>query len=63
MLTNAIVMGKFNELHDVLLLGITQYKNCRLFKMYTLVFICGGESWLKIAVPLSMDKVTDITVG
>ena len=34
MLTNAIVLGQFNELHDVRLLGITQYANCRLFKMY-----------------------------
>ena len=34
MLTNAIVLGQFNELHDVWLLDITQYKNCRLFKMY-----------------------------
>ena len=34
MLTNAIVLGQFNELHDVWLLDITKYVNCRLFKIY-----------------------------
>ena len=33
-LTNKIGLGQFNELHNVFLLDVTQYKNCRVLEMY-----------------------------
>ena len=51
------VLFKYSMVEAIMLTKLGGYL------LNTLLFICGGSSWPKIAVTLTMDLLTDITTG